>query len=165
MTNRDFFRLMIKLFGVYQFTYIIFSVLPANISFLINDSFSSFSSTISLVVVILLTLGIFYFTIKFPDKIIHFFKLDKGFDSQNININNFNKSTVLEIGFVFIGGFLIVDNLSVFVSNLILYFKQSNSNNDIYNALKDTNSLIFSGINLILGFLLITFRKQLSEKF
>lgn len=163
MTNRDFFRLMIKLFGVYQFCIIVFTVLPSNFSLIFSDLFSRWTSIATFLLMFLVTAGIFYFMIKFPHKIIDFFKLDKGFDNDRITINNFNSISILQAGLIFIAGFLVVENFAAFFTNLIYYFKMSNLPEDL-QKLQTSQDLIVTGINLIIGFSLIIFRKQISEK-
>lgn len=165
MTKRDFFRLMIKLFGVYQFFIIMFSLFPNNLSFIFGDGISFGTGVLPLIISTLFILSVFYLMIKNPDKIINLFKLDKGFDDKKISLDNFNSNSVLQIGFVFVGLFLIVDNISNFVSFLITYFKLSNSNPEMLNAVQDTQGLIFSGINVLIGFLFLIFRKEIAEKF
>jgi len=164
MTNRDFFRLMIKLFGLYQFLIVVFTVLPSQFNVMFSDFFSKWITVSSFALLSILTLGIFYFLIKFPDKIIDFFKLDKGFDSEKITINNLSSSAILQIGLILIAGFLIVDNFAGFFSKLIYYFKMNFLPEDL-RGFQNSEDLIFSGINLILGFILIIFRKQIAEKF
>ena len=83
MTNKDFFRLMIKLFGLYQFLLLIFTSLPSNLQLLFNDFFS-ISSIITLILITLFILAVYYVFVKKPDLIIDFFKLDKGFDNNEI---------------------------------------------------------------------------------
>lgn len=164
MTNRDFFRLMIKLFGIYQFFIIVFSVLPSQFNVIFSDFFSKWMTVPSFALLLILTLGIFYFMIKFPDKIIDFFKLDRGFDNDIISINSFRSAAVLQVGLILIGLILIVNNFSSFFSTLIYYFKMSFLPDDLKN-LQNSQDLILSGVNLIVGFVLIIFRKQIAEKF
>ena len=163
MTNKDFFRLMIKLFGLYQFLLLIFTSLPSNLQLLFNDFFS-ISSIITLILITLFILAVYYVFVKKPDLIIDFFKLDKGFDNNEITVSNLNSDTILQIGMVLIGGFLIVDNFGYFISSFINYFKISYMSENL-ESLKIFESLILGGANLILGFCLIIYRKQIAEKF
>ena len=162
MTNKDFFRLMIKLFGLYQFLLLIFTSLPRNLQLLFNDFFS-ISSIITLILITLFILAVYYVFVKKPDLIIDFFKLDKGFDNNEITVSNLNSDTILQIGMVLIGSFLVVDNLGYFISSFITYFKISYMK-ETFESLKNFESLILNGINLILGFCLIIFRKQIAGK-
>ena len=163
MTNKDFFRLMIKLFGLYQFLLLIFTSLPRNLQLLFNDFFS-ISSIITLILITLFILAVYYVFVKKPDLIIDFFKLDKGFDNNEITVSNLNSDTILQIGMVLIGGFLIVDNFGYFISSFITYFKISYMSENL-ESLKIFESLILGGVNLILGFCLIIYRKQIAKKF
>ena len=162
MTNKDFFRLMIKLFGLYQFLLLIFTSLPRNLQLLFNDFFS-ISSIITLILITLFILAVYYVFVKKPDLIIDFFKLDKGFDNNEIAVCNLNSDTILQIGMVLIGGFLIVDNFSYFISSFITYFKISYMSENL-ESLKIFESLILGGANLIIGFCLIIYRKQIAKK-
>ena len=162
MTNKDFFRLMIKLFGLYQFLLLIFTSLPRNLQLLFNDFFS-ISSIITLILITLFILAVYYVFVKKPDLIIDFFKLDKGFDNNEITVSNLNSDTILQIGMVLIGGFLIVDNFSYFISSFITYFKISYMSENL-ESLKIFESLILGGANLIIGFCLIIYRKQIAKK-
>ena len=162
MTNKDFFRLMIKLFGLYQFLLLIFTSLPSNLQLLFNDFFS-ISSIITLILITLFILAVYYVFVKKPDLIIDFFKLDKGFDNNEITVSNLNSDTILQIGMVLIGGFLIVDNFSYFISSFITYFKISYMSENL-ESLKIFESLILGGVNLIIGFCLIIYRKQIAKK-
>ena len=163
MTNRDFFRLMIKLFGLYQFLLLIFTFLPSNLQLIFNDFFSM-SSIISIVLITLFIIAVYYVFVKNPDLIINFFKLDRGFDKNEITVNNLNSNTILQIGMVLIGGFLIVDNFGYFISSFITYFKISYMKEN-FESLKNFETLILGGVNLISGFCLIIYRKQIAGKF
>ena len=163
MTNKDFFRLMIKLFGLYQFLLLIFTFLPSNLQLLFNDFFS-IGSIISIILITLFILAVYYVFVKNPDLIINFFKLDRGFDKNEITVSNLNSDTILQIGIVLIGGFLIVDNLGYFISAFITYFKISYMKEN-FESLKNFEALILGGVNLISGFCLIIYRKQIAGKF
>ena len=162
MTNKDFFRLMIKLFGLYQFLLLIFTFLPSNLQLLFNDFFS-IGSIISIILITLFILAVYYVFVKNPDLIINFFKLDRGFDKNEITVSNLNSDTILQIGMVLIGGFLIVDNLGYFISSFITYFKISYMKEN-FESLKNFEALILGGVNLISGFCLIIYRKQIAGK-
>ena len=163
MTNKDFFRLMIKLFGLYQFLLLIFTFLPSNLQLLFNDFFS-IGSIISIILITLFILAVYYVFVKNPDLIINFFKLDRGFDKNEITVSNLNSDTILQIGMVLIGGFLIVDNLGYFISSFITYFKISYMKEN-FESLKNFEAHILGGVNLISGFCLIIYRKQIAGKF
>ena len=166
MLNRDFFRILIKIIGLYFFIQVIFSVLPSQISFLGFDTdFSrNIKTLIYIFLIILLSIGILYFLIRFPDKIIDLFRLDKGFDSNKISITNFNSINILTIGIFIIGGFLIIENITSLITSL--YYEFKNSNNPMFP--KNENNIFtlgFSAINIILGYILIIYRKNIAKYF
>jgi hypothetical protein len=166
MLNRDFFRILIKVIGLYFFIQMIFSVIPSQISFLGFDSdFSQKISTLIYIFLIaLLSLAILYFLIRSPDKIIDLFKLDKGFDNDKIPITNFNSRNILTIALFIVGAFLIIENLTTVISLLFYEFKKSN--NPLLSVDPNNNiNLILSALNLILGCMLIIFRKNISAYF
>ncbi len=166
MLNRDFFRILIKIIGLYFFIEVIFSVIPSQISFLGFDSeFSGKIGTlIYIFITVLLSIAILYFLIRFPDKIINLFRLDKGFENDKIGINNFDAKNILTIGLFIIGGFLIIENITTLISLLYQEFKMSNNPMFPRNPNNYLN-LSVSLLNLILGITLITFRKNISEYF
>lgn len=163
MLNRDFFRILIKIIGLYFFIQIIFGVIPSQISFLGFDSdFSQKIGTlIYIFIIVLLSIAILYFLIRFPDRIIDLFKLDKGFESNRIPLTNFNSKNIVTLALVIIGGFLILENLTSVISLLYYDLKR---NYDLLFPRDPNNSinLLLAALNLILGCLLIVFRKSIS---
>ncbi|MBV2165712.1 hypothetical protein [Kaistella sp.] len=166
MLNRDFFRLLIKITGLYFFIQTVFGVLPSQLGFLGFDSDVSqkIGTFIYIFLIVLLSIGILYYLIRFPDKIINLFKLDEGFDRDTISIKNFNPKNILTLGLFIIGGFLIIENLSSTLAMLFYEFKKS-VNPMFPKEKNDSINLLFSALNLILGSCLIIFRKNIAEYF
>lgn len=164
MLNRDFFRILIKIIGLYFFIQIVFGVIPSQISLLGFDS--DFSQKIGTIIyfllIVLLCIGILYYLIRFPDRIIDLFKLDKGFENESIPLTNFNSRNILTVALVIIGGFLIIENLTTVIS--LLYYDLKKNYNPLFP--RDPNNsinLLLSAFNLLLGCLFIVFRKNISE--
>ena len=166
MLNRDYFRILIKIIGLYFFIEVIFIVIPSQISFVGFDSeFSGKIGTIIYIfITVLLSVAILYFLIKFPDKIINLFQLDKGFDNDKISITNFNAYNILTISLVVIGGFLIIENVTTLISLLYQEFKYSNNPMFPRNENSSLN-IILTALNIILGSILIIYRKNISAHF
>lgn len=166
MTLRDFFRLLIKLIGIYYLIQLVIGFLPGQFSFLFSDL--EYSSKISAFIYVLIIsavcFGVFYFLIKNPDKIINWLKLDNNYDNTEININNFNSKNIIILGLFIIGGFLIIENLTSVISYLYYDFKTNNSN---YPLPKSDNKmeLFISSLNLILGFVLVIYRNNIGKYF
>src|SRR5690606_41919092 len=119
MTKRDFFRIIIKLFGLYFFIQIIFSVFPSQtyIYFSTIDNSDKIVVIIYSLFVLFISLGILYFLIKNPVKIINYLRFDKKFDTETIVIKNIASSNLIVLGLLIMGGLLILDNITYLFSN------------------------------------------------
>jgi len=156
MTKKDFFRVIIKLFGLYWLINTIFS-LSQVFYFATNwDSgatgllFSGFTLFFAVFVFVLLILG--------ADKIISWLKLDKGFDDDKFEIYQFNVELILILAMVLIGGMLILDNIPVFINQAYMAIKLHASPSGDIMALNgySTYHLAVSFTKVVLGYLLIT---------
>ena len=152
MTKRDFFIIIIKLFGLLSVVTSIFSVIPSNILFALMDIdlFSVIWITVAMVIVI----GLFVLLIFKSDKVVKLLKLDKGFDDERIEIGNLNTNSIVKLAVIIIGGFLILDNIPAFLSHTLYAFKGDIVG--IYYDTMDKFNWAVNGINLVLGFLLLT---------
>lgn len=158
MTKKDFFRLIIKIFGLYSVISIVFSVFPSNLFMVLNQI-----DLVGIVwiIVSLLAVGLlFTFLIYKPDKIIGWLKLDKGFDDDRIDFQNFNNSNILKLAVIVIGGIVLIQNIPAFLSHTLFAFKSSFGNGLDINvfrfALKDYIRWAISFINIIIGYLMLT---------
>jgi hypothetical protein len=166
MTKKDFFRIIIKIFGLYYVIAIIFSVLPSNFSFVIGqiDLIGILWLIASLFVIIFL----FVFLIYKPDKVIHWLRLDKGFDEDRIDFQNFNIQNIIKLALIIIGGIMLIKNISVFLSNTLFAFKSSvgndiNGNVIKYGSLRDYINWGTSFLNIIIGYLVLTNYNSISR--
>lgn len=152
MTKRDFFIIIIKLFGLFSVVTSIFSVIPSNISFALMDI--DLVSVIWIIVTIFTVIGLFVLLIFKSDKVVKLLKLDKGFDDERIEIGNLNTNSIVKLAVIIIGGLLILDNIPAFLSHTLYAFKGDivGINYDIM----DKFNWAINGINLVLGFLLLT---------
>ncbi|ATL42425.1 hypothetical protein OZ664_03515 [Elizabethkingia sp. HX WHF] len=166
MTYKDFFRVLIKIVGLYFFIQTLFSFLPSQISiaFLNSDSLETAGAMLYTTLIIVICFGILYFLIKNPDKIIDLFKLDKNFDNNSINIQNLNSKNLITIGLFIIGGYLVISNITRFIASA--YYKMKLDHSSI--PLPDINNsftILNSALNVILGFILIVYRKNIAAYF
>lgn len=128
MTKRDFFRLVIKLiaFNAVLTSILILPTQFFNIHLGMNDVLQIIGITL---LGILVMVGLIYFVIKYTDKIINFFMLDRGYDNDRIEINSISSYQIIKLIIVFISGTLIVENVAYVFIELINVFK--------YNAYGD----------------------------
>lgn len=152
MTKKDFFILLIKIFGLFSLITNLFSVLPGNISFAFVDLGPM--SIIWIILAVGSIIGLFVLLVFKAEKIVILLKLEKGFDEDRINLGNLNPSEIIKVATFIIGGMLFLHNIPVFLSNILYAFKRVSIG--ILNEPKDNFNLVVSGINLVLGYLLLT---------
>ncbi len=112
---------------------------------------------------ILLAVGLYVLLIRKTDTILNWLKIDNGFDDDRIEIGNFNGLGIVKLALIIIGGFLIIDYLASFLNYTYLAFKKEVSPNGL-NPMESYGSFgeldyfqwVISGINLILGFIILT---------
>jgi hypothetical protein len=101
-----------------------------------------------------IVVGLFVFLVLKTDKVVKFLRLDKGFDEDRIELGNLNSSDIIKIGSFIIGGLLIIENIPSFLSHLIFSYKKELIG--IENNPEDNFYWLVSGLNLIIGYLLLT---------
>ncbi len=169
MTKKDFFRVIIKLMGLYFIISIVFSTLPSNIIFgLQSIPDVDIVSILWIVGVTVITIGIFVFLLYKTDKLIQWLKLDKGFDEDRIIFQNFSTQNILKLAIVIIGGLLVINNIPIFLSYLFFAFKSefgSDYNSHFYKfgSMNDYVKLITSFLSIIIGYLLLRYFNRISR--
>lgn len=163
MTKRDFFRLIIKLFGLYSGLMTLFTVIPSNISNLLFQ----FNVTLLLfiIVMILLVLSFFLFLIFNTDFIIDKLKLDKGFDEEKIQFENLTNDSIVKFAVFIIGGFLIINHFPSFLNYSFHIFKVKVQNSELGYVEVNYFNWIISAINILIGYFLITNYKAVAAFF
>lgn len=171
MTKRDFFILIIKIFGLYSIITSLFSVLPNNISFVIQNI--EIIGIIWLLATALIIIGLFYLLLSKADKISKLLKLENGFDEDRIDFNGLKSLDIIKFVVLIIGGLLFVENIPTFLSHTLFAFKssipqgfdQAYENQGLlkYNRLEDYVYWISSAFNLIIGYLLIANFKKINN--
>ncbi|MFO7880816.1 MAG: hypothetical protein R6V52_12335 [Bacteroidales bacterium] len=152
MTTKDFFILIIKLFGLYSIIITLFSILPGSVGLMgIYPGFTPFVMIGAIIAfaVFLLVLLIF----KAPH-LVRLLKLEKDFDSDYIKMGNLNADGIIKIAAFILGGLLIVQNLPQFVQQLIVGFGESVQS--MYAENTGNWDVWVSGFNVLIGYLLIT---------
>lgn len=170
MTKKDFFIVLIKIFGLYSIISILFSTLPGNIAFVI--SYIEMTGIIWVIMTALVILGMFYLLLIKANKLSEFLKLEKGFDEERIDFGGLKSSDLVKFAILTIGGFLFAENISPFLSHTLFAFKSSiprgfdqATNQEIlkYNRIEDYVYWASSAFSLFVGFLLVTNYKKLSK--
>jgi hypothetical protein len=162
MTKRDFFRILIKLFGLYSLVISLFTFVPQNIS-----NLYIYKEELSFLFVIigsfLLLIALFLFLLFQTDWIIDKLNLTANFDDDQIILGNLNTNSIYTFSIILIGGFMMIDNVPILLMDLINEFKLRISNYSIPNH--DTNYFWFAVnfLNVIIGYLLVTNCKLIAK--
>lgn len=151
MTKTDFFRILIKVFGLYSMITVLFTTLPSNLSIIIYDI--GITGILYLLIILLLITLIFLFLIRKPDTIIHLLKLDKGFDEERIYFENLNPENIVKLAAIIIGGLLLLRNIPFFISHSYFAFKFDISRQGLNQA--QMVNWAANSINIIVGYLLV----------
>jgi len=155
------FRLVIKLAGLYFLFVTILPSIPMYFS-LLSQNGGDLSSLLVFGVASILLLGIFVLLVFGPDIIINVFRLDKGFDTEVVDVKNYRMNEILLLALILLGGKLIIDNLPNLLSNFIFAFKSMASKNVYPHFDNDSNVKI--GVNILfimIGYLMIAKRMYL----
>ncbi|WP_189362827.1 hypothetical protein [Algibacter mikhailovii] len=168
MTKTDLFRVIIKIFGIYCFIDAIFQMIP-NLSY--SGGFYSISLKVSLIF-ILVTGLIAYFLLFHTDRIIKFLRLDRGFDSDNIDIGSLKNDGLFKFALIFIGLLLVVDNIPQFLNFCYLAFKKQVSSTGLdevdgfmLEQQLDYNWWIVSALNVLMGIIILTNYRRIANLF
>ena len=146
MTKKDFFRIIIKLFGLYWLISALFST--GQFYFLSFIPGFTVPAILMAMLIFLVLLILFYMLIIKTDVLIEWFKLDKGFDNDLIEFHQFD-----------------LDNIAVFLNQSYLAFKVQTSIVYDLTGLNgySTYHLAVSFTKIILGYLLLTNYPALSK--
>ena len=164
MTPKSFFLILIKIMGIFLLYHILISgVNTYNYTFFYMGYMGE-SATFVDKLVFLLSYAIFiaviilFFIIK-PNSLIKIFRLDKDFDEEKFEFN-IEKTSILKISIIVIGGIMFVKNLPYFISEVIKYFQLRVINIGENNNIGWT---IYYTITVIIGFLLMTNSKKIVD--
>ncbi|WP_460219456.1 hypothetical protein [Psychroserpens sp. MEBiC05023] len=167
MTKRDFFRIIIKLFALYQLIITIFYWIPSNYIYTIYGF--ELLPVIGLLVMTVLAFLFYILIIKYTDNILNFIKIDRGFDDEKFAFSNLKTKQILILGIVLLGGYLFITHLIEFLQYTFLAFRDQVSRKGGYldivfefGSTEDYFNWFYSTANLILGYILLTNCKRIA---
>lgn len=155
MTKRDFFRLVIKLiaFNAVLSTVLVLPIQFFNIHHLNLDEFFQIVG-ITLFAILVMT-ALIYLSIKYTDKIINFFMLDKGYDTDKIDVNSINSLQIIRLVIIFVSATLIVNNLPNIFVEIIKVFKNSAYQNNLIEDSSRYLGIYIRITSVLLGIILL----------
>jgi hypothetical protein len=163
MTKKDFFRIILKLFGLYALISTIFSAIPGNIVYVFMDT--EIVGILWLLAVTIIIILLFAFLILKSDTIIKFFKLDKGFDDDRIDFSNFSIENIIKLALILIGGFVMIGAIPSFLSQSYFALRSIIKTVEYQYVLetKDYIHWVSSGVSILLGYFLMTNYSNISK--
>ncbi len=166
MTKRDLFILIIKLFALYALITSVFGILPILTS-TIQLELNTFDVVYLFAYIAFFCFLFYLLTIK-SDKIVTLLKLDKGFDSDFIQLGNLEKTQIIQLGLIIIGGLIFISNLPELMVGIFNLFK-SNVQTDFDDTLgsitpHDNTYLAIDFIRALMGYLILTNHEYLAKK-
>jgi hypothetical protein len=161
MTKRDFFRVLIKVFGLYFLIVTLFQIIPGNIAnFIINFSFE-------LIFVLLFSLSVCFILVYFlffkSDVIVNLLKLDKDFDDDKIILGTTDFYTLLRLAIVIVGLWFLLDTFPKIIIEVINEFRLKVMKAEMFGYKPDHFNLFVRLINMLIGWLLITNNKSIAS--
>ena len=152
MTKKDFFILIIKLFGLYSIVTALLISLPQSLSFIVSNF--ELRTLLYFLLILIVIVALFILLIFKSHHIVSFLKLEKGFDDDKIELGNLSTSEIVKIGTFVIGGFLIINHIPVFLNQTFNAFYSDIQSLGITPNYKW--NWIVSGLNIVIGYLLIS---------
>ncbi|PQB04336.1 hypothetical protein BST85_05055 [Aureitalea marina] len=161
MTKKDFFRIVIKIFGLYALLLSVLTYLPSSLSFILPDIGATEILLIAGILVLILLL--YVFLIRKTDMIINLLQLDKGYDDDTIVLGNFDSLKIVKFALIIIGGMMLLDYVPDFLRYSFLAFKSEVSANGLdefermsYGSSIDYFNWALSGVNIVIGYLMLS---------
>lgn len=163
MTKKDLIRLCIKAFGIF----LLMSMITTFISQIAMFGFATNGDSWEVIVwaIFAITIGVSFclWLILAPDSIISMFKLDKGFDDDDVKLNNIQFNTLPGFIVLFIGGLFILSGFATLVTEIGFKIHDAFSSDSSFFPMMEmsNNTRLYSNIiEVVVGlYLIFNYRK------
>lgn len=161
MTKRDFFTVLIKVFGLYSIIVSLFSILPTSISYISLDYLDLttiilfiFSIGVGVLLFVLLIFKAPYVTEKL--------NLEKGFDDEKIEIGNISPENIIRLSCLLLGGYLIIHGIPIVLN--LLFFALKFDQEGVDFGFGNNFDLGVGILNMLIGYLLINNHSWIAKR-
>lgn len=161
MKVKDFFILMVKLFGLYSLILSVITFLPQLISIL-RFGFDSIEVGLLSIGAFLTTFFITYLFIRKANTIVSFLKIEKGFSSDEISFADFKEDTIIKVAFIILGGYLFINNLPYFIRQMLQVITVDPMSGYYENS-GVSGEWLFSLLNVFIGLALVFYYQPIQE--
>ena len=162
MTIKTFWTILIKILGLLLILGAL-TTIPQWFSSIYSAYQIGDSESLTILILILLViLIIYYFVFKLcvykTSWIIEKLKLDRDFETQNIELNS-KSFTIISIATIVIGGLMFVENIPLLLREIFIFFQQES----LFKDYPKTGWIIFDFCKVIIGYLLITNSNRIAK--
>jgi hypothetical protein len=165
MKTRDFFILMVKLFGLYSLAIAIFTYIPSSLSYLVTafmlEDYTAYLLSLLVVAFILLLV---YIMIKKADKIVDLLKIDRGFEIEFIDLGKMSEASIIKIALIILGTYLFVEEIPYFVNATLKAIEVETFPDGNFDEEQRNFVWIFSLLKVFSGLFLMINYKLMQEK-
>ncbi len=163
MTPKNLFLAVLKVLGIFFIKDIVEAIPQAFSGFLFLNGPSA-DGTIGLFIYGILILAVYvvvsYLLIFKSEKIIHWLKLDHGFDQELFSFN-LSLHAILLIALIVTGLFLIIIEVPSLFQQVYVYLRISQLSTSGIN--QGFSSIIYSSVKILIGLMLIGERKRMAR--
>lgn len=168
MTKKDLFIIIIKLIGLILLISSLFVTLPSTLYLMVVEP--EIMVVLLSVANFLLLGGMFLYIIFYADKIVNLLKLDADLSHKEIDLTHLKSYDIMRVAVIALGIYMIINNITDFLYYVIVAFKSSVANQNMVYAESDSpftfNEYVYwavYGVNILIGYLLITNVKRISR--
>lgn len=159
MTKKDFFIVLIKVFGLYSLVVTLFSILPSILSS--YPYFTDLTFLIAMIFSVVLIVTLFSLLLFKSHYIAEKLRLSEGFDEDRIDINNFSSQNIIKLATLLLGGYLFITNIPVILN--LAFFALKYDQEGLEFGTMNNFDLGIGMLNFIIGYLLVTNYKFVSR--
>ncbi len=165
MKTRDFFILMIKLFGLYSLVITVFTFIPNTFSYWLSSfMYEDYFMGIIAALMTAFMLVLVYVLMKKAGKIVDFLKIEQGFEVEEINLGSLSEAGIVKIAFIILGTYLFIDELPYFIHNTLSSLKIESYEEYIVENQPVNFAWLFSLVKVFAGLFLMFNYKVLQER-
>ena len=162
MSIKTFWTILIKILGLLLILGAL-TIIPQWLSSIYSAYQSGYNETfITLICIFLVVFLVYFFVFRCciykTSWIIEKLKLDKGFESDTIELNS-NSNKIISIAIIVIGGFMLVDNIPILFRQFFVFFQQES----LFKDYPQSGWIVFNFCKAVIGYLLMTNSFRISK--
>jgi hypothetical protein len=162
MTIKTFWTILIKILGLLLILGALTTIPQWFSSIYSAYQIEDFESLTILILILSVILIIYYFVFKLcvykTSWVIEKLKLDRDFETQNIELNS-KSFTIISIATIVIGGLMFVENIPLLLREIFIFFQQES----LFKNYPKSGWILFDFCKVIIGYLLMTNSSRIAK--